>query len=335
MRTHVLMIAFVAGCGASPPHSIAEAVSKRHDEFPANSYVLVPPGDLDRLGETVEQLDGRRARPTGTKCFAVAPSSGHGLTKIELSYVAGEEFQTEVKELAAKAGAQLKNDDKATVALNDLKLVEGFGVPLRGTACGFVQGRNLAKVVTATVVAGTAKIEFSRNFSFTAQGSAGWGAGSASGSGGVNTSQSGTLQGTNIVVVGAVTPVTVTLVDAEKDLGASPSPGAVVTFPAGFDGNVRVDALRTDTADQIPRLTITANSTMSASAQNVPAALKACPIGQSVELMPGTGCFVWNQTGASGVNIWFEKTIVNGADHIIVHAEGYSTTFTPTPSRTH
>lgn len=329
MRAIVFGSLIAVGCGGAAPHSIAAAVAKRHDEFPANSLVLVPPGDIQRLGETVEVLDARRARPTGTKCFAVAPVTGRGLKKIELSYKAGAEFQAEMKEVAAKAGATVKNDDKATIALNDLTLVEGFGVPIRGSACGFGPGTTSAQVITATVVAGTAKIEFSRNFSLDVKASGGWGSGSASAGGGAQSSQSGTLQGANIVVTGAVTPVNVTIIDERKDLGATPAPGTVVRFPTGFDGNVRVDSLQTATPDGIPRLTITANTTMSASAQNVPTNLTACAVGQATVLQPGTGCFVWNLTGASGVNVWFEKVPVGGADHIILHAEGYSTTFAP------
>lgn len=321
------VINVVAACNT--PHSIAEAIAGRSDEFPKNSYVLVPPADLQRLGETFELLDSSHVHATGAKCFYVAPVVGAGLNKIELSYKAGIAFQAEVKEIAAQVGAELRNDDKATIALEDLQIVEGFGVPIRGSACGFKDGLQTASVITATVVAGTAKVEFSRNLAVKARGGGGWGTGSANGSGAIKLNQSGQLQGTNIVVVASVTSVDVRLSDKKTDLGATPANGTVVSFPPGFDGNVSVDSLNTEAADHIPRLTITAHTTMGASAQNVPAMLEACVVEQSMILTPGKGCFVWNQSGASGVNVWFEKVPVDGADHIVLHLDGHATTFTP------
>jgi len=320
----------VAAC---VPHSIAEAVAKRHDEFPRNSYVLVPPADLERLGETVERLDGRRARPTGTKCFDVVPVRGKGLEKIELSYKAGKEFKAEVKTLAANAGADLKDDDTAHIVLDGLKVVEGIGIPNRNSACGFRDGEQTVEVITAIVVASSATIEFSRNMSFTGSGNGGWSAGTGSGSGnvGVSSSQSGKLNGTNIVVTGSTSKVTVALSRSEKDVGATPALGEVVAFPSGFDGNVRIDVFQTATPDGIPILSITPNTALNGSLQGIPDSMKACKPGTRAELKPGDGCFVWDRSGTSGVNIWFEKKAVSGAEHVIVHTDGYRTTFAPTP----
>jgi hypothetical protein len=319
-------LAIVAtGCAA---HTLAEAVIKRTDEFPRNSMVLIPPADIDRLGQTVEDLGERRARPTGERCFDVAPVAGKGLSKIELSYKAGTEFQAEVKEIAAQAGGTLNTDDKATMALDNLVVKEGFGVPIR-KSCGFHDGAQTVKVITATVAAGTARLEFSRNISFNVSGKGGWSSGS--GSGGVNGSvaASGQLQGTNIVIAGAVTPVEVTFVTKQQDLGATPAPGTVVSFPPGYDGNVRIDEHVTATADHIHLLKVTANTPMNASAQNVPANLKGCTVGQSTVLRPGDSCFVWNQNGASGVNIWFNEPDVSGSQHVVVHLDGYESHFKP------
>jgi hypothetical protein len=316
-----------------PPHSLAEAITKRKDEFPKNSYVLVPPADLQRLGEVADILDDRRARPTGTKCFDVAPITGAGLKKIELSYQSSAEFRAEIAEVATKAGGELRSDDQATVVFEDLRVVEGIGVPILGSACGFKNGTQNADVITATVVAGKAEIEFSRNISFETRGKDGWGNGSASGSVAGSDTQAGQLQGTNIVVVGVVTPVAVTLTKEERDLGTTLVPGTVITFPAGFEGNVSIDALQTDTEDRRPVLGITAHTRMSASPQNVPAGLKPCAVDQSISLRPGEICFVWNQTGASGVQVWFEPRTVNDASHIVLHLDGYSTTFAPSRQR--
>jgi hypothetical protein len=326
LLTSVFIVAVNGACDT--PHSIAEAVAKRSDEFPRDSYVLVPQADIPRLGQTVILLDARRARATA-RCFDVAPVVGAGLKKIELSYEAGAEFQAELTEIATKAGAKLQNDDKATIALDDLKVVEGFGVPIRGSACGFTAGKHHAQVITSTVVAGSAKIVFSRNLSFNGHASAGWAAGSANSAGAGNVTQSGQLQGSNIVIVASVTSVDVTLDEKRLDLGTKPTPGTVVTFPSGFDGNVSIDSVNTETTDDRPLLAITAHTMMSASAQNVPATLKACAVNKSTILTPGEGCFVWNQSGASGVNVWFERLTVEGADHIVLHVDGYATTFAP------
>jgi hypothetical protein len=328
----ITLLSLAAAACSSAPHSIAEAVAKRADEFPKDSLVLVPPSDLPRLGQMVEPLGSGRARPTGATCFDVAPTRGAGLKRIEISYKAGQEFQAEVSQVAVKAGAHLRSDDEATMALEDLSVREGFGVPLRGSPCAFKTGTTTASVITSTVVAGRAEIVFSRNLTFGGQAGGGWGTGSASGSAGGSASQSGRLQGTNIVVTAAVTPVTVTLTDARKDLGVTPTPGTVVQFPAGLDGNVRVDSLQTATPDGIPVLAITANTMMNATAANVPSDLQACPVGRSVSLRPGAGCFVWNQTGASGVNVWFEAVTIDGAAHIVLHVEAYATTFAPRAS---
>lgn len=330
MRTlGVAVVGAALLAGACAPHSIADAVSRRNDEFPANSYVLVPPANLNRLGETIEVLGSRRARATGTKCFDVVPVAGEGLSKIELSYKAGQEFQAEVKTLAAKAGGELKNDDTATIVLDGLKVIEGIGIPNRNSACGFRDGDNVAEVITATVVAASATIEFSRNIAFKASGSGGWSSGSGMGSGGASASasQSGKLQGRDIVIAAAVTPVKVSFARKQEDLGAAPAPGTVVSFPDGYDGNVRVDALLTATPDQVPVLTVTPNTIMNAELQNLPPTLKACTPGASTALKPGAGCFVWDRAGAAGVNIWFEVRDSGSGRHVIVHTDGYRTTF--------
>lgn len=312
-----------------PPRSLAEAITKRKDEFPKNSYVLVPPADLQRLGEVANILDARRARPTGTKCFDVVPIAGSGLKKIELSYKSSAEFQAEIAEVATRFGGELRSNDQATVVFENLTVVEGIGVPILGSACGFKSGTQRVDIITATVVAGKAKIAFSRNISFKDKGENGWGVGSASASVSGSGTQAGQLQGTNIVVIGVVTPVDVTLMKEDRDLGTTPIPGTVITFPTGFEGNVSIDALRTDTEDHRPLLSITAHTRMSASPKNVPAGLKPCAVDQSIPLRPGEICFVWNHTGASGVQVWFEPRTVNDASHIVLHLDGYSTTFAP------
>lgn len=310
---------------AAPPRSLAEAITQRKDEFPKNSYVLVPPADLQRLGEVADILGDRRARPTGTKCFDVAPTAGAGLKKIELSYRSSAEFRAELAEVATKVGGELRSDDQATAVFEDLRVVEGVGVPILGSACGFKSGTQRADVITATVVAGKAKIEFSRNIAFKAKAKDGWGSGGVA----IGDTQAGQLQGTNIVVAGVVTPVEVALTKAERDLGATPAPGTVITFPAGFEGNVSIDALQTATEDHRPILEITAHTRMSASPKDVPAGLKPCAVDQRIPLHPGEICFVWNHTGASGVQVWFEPRTVNDASHIVLHLDGYSTTFAP------
>ena len=317
--------AAVCGCG---PRSLADALVDRNDEFPRNSVVLVPASDVDRLGQTVEDLGHRRARPTGDRCFDVAPVTGHGLSKIELTYKQGPAFKAEVKELAAQAGGEVTDDDKATIALEDLTVREGFGVPIR-TACGFHDGVQTVDVITSTVIAGRARIAFSRNITFKANGGGGWTTGKASGSASGAFTSSGELEGTGIVIVASVTPVTVKFTDTQQDLGATPTPGTVIAFPRGYDGNVRIDGLRTDTPDGVPVLDVTANTRMNASAQTVPAALTACTVGQRTSLRPGQGCFVWNENGASGVNVWFEPKTTANASHVVVHLDGYESRFTP------
>ena len=63
-------------------------VRSRPDEFPRSSLVLVPPASVSRLGETVELLGDGRARPTGAKCFHVAPTRGAGLRELKIDYQA-------------------------------------------------------------------------------------------------------------------------------------------------------------------------------------------------------------------------------------------------------
>ena len=322
-------VLFCVAIGACVPHSLAEAILDRTDEFPRNSLVLIPPSDIDRLGQTVEDLGSRRGRPTGERCFIVAPVTGAGLTKIELSYKAGVDFQAEVKGIAAQAGASVTNNDTATIALDDLKVREGFGVPIR-KSCNFHDGSQTVTVITATVVAGKARLVFSRNMSFNAQGSGGWNGVQVNADAGVGISQSGELQGNDIVITGAATPVEVTFTSTKEDLGATPQPGKVVPFPSGYDGTVRIDSLNTATSDGVPILTIVPNTVLSATAENVPSSLKACLVGQPTPLKPGDGCFIWNTNGASGINIWFETPIIAGSQHVIVHLDGYESHFKPT-----
>ncbi len=96
-RTPIATTILAVTASACSPHSLAEAVMKREDEFPRNSVVLIPPSDVDRLGQTLEQLGDRRGRPTGQRCFDVAPVTGHGLSRIELAYKAAQRSRPRAK----------------------------------------------------------------------------------------------------------------------------------------------------------------------------------------------------------------------------------------------
>jgi len=330
MRAPLLVVnvacLIVAACG---PHSLAEAIVDRSDEFPRNSFVLIPPADIDRLGQTIEELGHRRARATGERCFDIAPVLGRGMSQIDLSYKAGSEFTAEVQTLADQAGGSLKSDDTATITLDNITVREGFGVPIRGS-CDFSKEIN---VITSTVIAGTATLEFSRNIILSGRGGAGWAGGNASGSGAGSISHTGRLQGANIVIAAVVTPVRVAFTNKQLDLGTAPHLGTVVPFPDGYDGNIRIEGFTTATPSAVPVLTITASTRLSASAQNVPATLQACAVGQPVPIKPGSGCFIWNGNGSSGVNVWFEPIVIDGAEHFRLQLDGYESHFRPQTTR--
>jgi hypothetical protein len=311
------------GCGHD---SLADVVRARRDEFPRSSLVLVPPASLSRLGETVELLGDGRARPTGTKCFHVAPTVGAGLRELRVEYQESAGMLADLSRISSAVAAALKVARRGSLVLTGLHVEEGLGVPIVGSACDFkVDGTTEVSVLTALVVAEKAEFQSESDLGLTGKLEAGWSAERivAAGTSGNRT----VLRGSNLVITGSATRVRTTILTVSRDLGSTPRPGTVVEFPAGWDGSVAVVGFRS-----VPSavLSLRVNTTMNAQVRDAPSHLSTCPVGKEVDLNPGESCFVWNGSGASGTNLSYA---ISPEGRIILKATGHRSAFVSDPAK--